>query len=70
VKVAEDSHVFPEIRSICEKLGLDYKLTARLDIYPDSVSATVFTPNEHGSPYVDLETGEVVTETLEFEGTS
>lgn len=54
------------VATICETLGLDVNRVCRLDLEPGRAKAVVFRENEHGSPYIDTETGEAAQDTFEF----
>lgn len=55
-----------EVKAICAKLYLEPKNVKRLDIYPAMVTAEVYLLNEHGSKYVDVESGLAAFETKSF----
>jgi hypothetical protein len=58
-----DDLVFP----LLERLGFNPNWVQHLDLWPREARVTVYTPNAEGKKHVDLETGDVVTETHTIE---
>ena len=49
---------------MCELCGVKPEMTFEITWKPDEVTFGCFVPNDHGSPYIDKETGKAVTTTI------
>jgi hypothetical protein len=54
------------LREICERLGFKNTDVGHIDFTPGETTITVYLNNNHGSKYVDPDTGEVAMQTLTF----
>lgn len=62
----EMQNLWDQTEEICRRLGLEPSLVAEVVLRPGSADVTLYQLNEHGSKFVDPETGRAATETREY----
>lgn len=68
--MSDSIDIHDPIYELSNRLGLEPNNVREIIFRPRSATAVVYLNNENGHKYVDPQTGEPATETLEFEVTT